>query len=330
MPESTRPILVTGAAGFIGSHVCEALLRRGERVIGLDNFDGFYGSDEKRRNLAEVERTAGEAGRGSFRLADIDITNAAVMGALMDAERPGGVIHLAGKPGVRPSIKDPAGFMRANVEGTAAVLDAARRAGVERLVLASSSSVYGDQSRTPFSETDDVSEPISPYAASKRACELLAFTFHHLYKLPIGCLRFFTVYGPRQRPDLAIRKFIGVIARGERETLLGDGTQSRDFTFVDDIVSGVLAAHDRVEKFGCRIWNLGHAHPVTVNEMLATIARVVGKPSLIVPGPPSPGDVKTTCADLTRSRAELGYGPRVAFEEGVRRQWAWQRDRMGL
>lgn len=323
MPDTTSTIIVTGAAGFVGSHVCEALLRRGDRVLGLDNFDSFYARDVKRRNLSEVERTAASLRAGAFRFAELDLSDFGAVNDFFERERPTGVIHLAGKPGVRPSIKDPMSFMRANVEATSTVLEAARRAGVKRVALASSSSVYGDQTKTPFSETDDVSNPISPYAASKRACELLAATFHHLYQLPIASLRFFTVYGPRQRPDLAISKFIRLISRGESDTLLGDGSQSRDFTFVDDIVSGVLAAHDRIERHGCRIWNLGHAHPVTVREMLDTISRVVGKPSLIKPGPPSPGDVQVTYADLSRSRAELGYEPKVNFEEGIRRQWEW-------
>lgn len=323
MPDTTSTIIVTGAAGFIGSHVCEALLRRGDRVLGLDNFDSFYARDVKRRNLAEVERTAAALRPGAFRFAELDLNDFSAVADFVERERPTGVIHLAGKPGVRPSIKDPMSFMRANVEATSTVLEASRRTGVKRVVVASSSSVYGDQTKTPFSETDDVSHPISPYAASKRACELLAATFHHLYQLPIASLRFFTVYGPRQRPDLAISKFIRLISRGESDTLLGDGSQSRDFTFVDDIVSGVLAAHDRIERHGCRIWNLGHAHPVTVREMLDTISRVVGKPSLIKPGPPSPGDVQVTYADLSRSRAELGYEPKVNFEEGIRRQCEW-------
>ncbi len=323
MPDTTSTIVVTGAAGFIGSHVCEALLRRGDRVLGLDNFDSFYARDVKRGNLSEVERTAASLRPGAFRFAELDLNNVSAVTDFFERERPTGVIHLAGKPGVRPSMKDPMSFMRANVEATSTVLEASRRTGVKRVALASSSSVYGDQTKTPFSETDDVSNPISPYAASKRACELLAATFHHLYQLPIASLRFFTVYGPRQRPDLAISKFIRLISRGESDTLLGDGSQSRDFTFVDDIVGGVLAAHDRIERHGCRIWNLGHAHPVTVREMLDTIARVVGKPSLVKPGPPSPGDVQVTYADLSRSRAELGYEPKVNFEEGIRRQWEW-------
>lgn len=323
MPDTSSTIIVTGAAGFIGSHVCEALLRRGDRVLGLDNFDSFYGRDVKRGNLAEVERAAASMRAGAFHFAELDLSDFSAVNEFFERERPTGVIHLAGKPGVRPSIKDPMSFMRANVEATSTVLEAARRTGVKRVALASSSSVYGDQTKTPFAETDDVSHPISPYAASKRACELLAATFHHLYQLPIASLRFFTVYGPRQRPDLAISKFIRLISRGESDTLLGDGSQSRDFTFVDDIVSGVLAAHDRIERFGCRIWNLGHAHPVTVREMLDTISRVVGKPSLVKPGPPSPGDVQVTYADLSRSRAELGYDPKVNFEDGIRRQWEW-------
>jgi UDP-glucuronate 4-epimerase len=223
---------------------------------------------------------------------------------------------------VRPSLIDPAGYLHANVMGTQALLTEASRAHCDRVVLASSSSVYGDSTPVPFREDADVSRPISPYAASKRACELIAATHHHLTGLPIGCLRFFTVFGPRQRPDLAIALFLNKIARGEPITMFGDGSMSRDFTYIDDIVVGVLAAHDRISAHGYRIWNLGHHQPVLLRDMIATVERVVGKRAEILHQPHQPGDVQRTYADITRARDELGFDPRTPFEEGVRRQWA--------
>jgi UDP-glucuronate 4-epimerase len=314
------PILITGAAGFIGSHVCAAMLRRGERVVGLDNFDPFYPREIKERNLAEVR--AGASG-SAFEFVQGDICDAS-LAPVFDRVRPRGVVHLAAKAGVRPSIKDPAGYARANVLGTAAVLEEAKRVGCERVVMASSSSVYGNSPTVPFSETQDVSNPISPYAATKRSCELIAHTHWHLTKMPTACLRFFTVFGPRQRPDLAISMFMRRIASGETIPLFGEGT-SRDYTFIDDIVAGVLASYDRIDRHGYRVWNLGGSHPVSLEDMVATIARVVGREAKVERGPMQPGDVQRTWADLSRSGAELGFRPTTSFEDGVRKQWEWLR-----
>ena len=195
--------------------------------------------------------------------------------------------------------------------------------GCGRFLLASSSSVYGNNPKVPFSESDDVSEPISPYAATKRGAELICHAMHHLHAIPTACLRFFTVFGPRQRPDLAISRFLDLIDRQQPEALFGDGSAQRDFTFVGDIVAGVLAAYDRVPAFGYRVWNLGGSNPVTVTELVSTIARVVGKPSTLIAGQKRPGDVERTFADLTRSRAELAYEPRTTLEQGIRAQWEW-------
>lgn len=321
-----RPIVVTGAAGFIGSAVARALLARGEAVIGVDNFDPFYSRGRKERNVGAVAVAAREAGgSGSWRFAELDLCDAGALSAAFRDARPAGVIHLAAKAGVRPSIADPVGYMRANVLGTQAVLSAGAAAGVERFVLASSSSVYGNASRVPFSEEDEAIEPISPYAASKRACELLAFTHHHLTRTPVANLRFFTVFGPGQRPDLAISLFMGKVSRGEAITMFGDGSMARDFTYIDDIVSGVLAAYDRIDRFGLRTWNLGNSSPVLLREMIAAIGRVTGRVPEVRPAPMQPGDVERTYADLSRSRAELDFSPRVAFEEGLARQWAWMK-----
>ena len=315
--------MVTGAAGFLGSHVCEALLRRGRAVVGIDNFDSFYARAIKDRNLAEVRRAAGGGGAAAFDFLEADLCDHERVVREFRAVRPQGVIHLAAKAGVRPSIADPVGFMRANVLGTQVVLDAAREAGCERAVLASSSSVYGNAKIVPFSEEHAVDSPISPYAASKRACELLASTHHTLTKMPTACLRFFTVYGPRQRPDLAVSLFLGRVARGEAIEMFGDGTSSRDYTYCDDIVSGVLSAWERIDAHGYRVWNLGNSSPVTLTEMIATIGRVAGRAPRVNRRPMQAGDVERTYADIARSRRELGYEPRTSFEEGVRKQWAW-------
>jgi UDP-glucuronate 4-epimerase len=310
-------ILITGCAGFIGSHLAQALSARGDRVIGIDNFDPFYPRARKEQNVAE-------SGLGDVLTADI--CDPAALREVFTRARPDGVIHLAAKAGVRPSIEDPVGYARANVLGTAAVLNEAARAGCSRIVIASSSSVYGNNAKTPFAEDDRVDNPISPYAATKKACELIAHTHWSLTNMPTACLRFFTVFGPRQRPDLAIASFMRRIARGEEIQMFGDGSMSRDFTYIEDIVGGIVAAYDRIPAHGYRIWNLGSDRPLRLDEMIATIGRVVGKEPLIRRMPVQPGDVERTWADLTRSRAELGYAPRTKFEDGVARQWAWLRE----
>ncbi|MFO0857608.1 MAG: SDR family NAD(P)-dependent oxidoreductase [Phycisphaerales bacterium] len=317
MPHSST-ILVTGAAGFIGSHVAQALLERGVRVVGVDNFDSYYAKPIKLRNLRE-------AGLPDADMCDVDITNAAALASVFDRFKPDGVIHLAAKAGVRPSIADPAGYMHTNVVGTTLILQNATRVGCSRVVMASSSSVYGNAKQSPFHEELDVSNPISPYAASKRACELVAFTHHHLTQLPIASLRFFTVFGPRQRPDLAIGMFLKRISQGEPIQMFGDGSTARDYTFIDDIVQGVLASYDAIPKHGVRTWNLGNNKPVTLREMISTIERVVGKQAKIEQKPMQPGDVERTCADITRSQQELSYQPHTSFADGVAKHWEWMR-----
>ncbi len=322
MPEESGPIIVTGAAGFIGSHVCEALLARNERIVGVDNFDPFYDERAKQRNVECIERRARETA-GSFSLVRADICDADAMTALMSRTRPRGVIHLAAKAGVRPSIADPVGYTRANLMGTSVLFEAAKQSGVARFVMASSSSVYGNNQKVPFAETDDVSGPVSPYAATKRSCELLAHSHWHLTRMPTACLRFFTVFGPRQRPDLAISHFMRRISQGQEISMFGDGESSRDYTYIDDIVRGVIASYDRIDRHSYRIWNLGGSSPVTLKDMIAAISRTVGREARIKQLPMQPGDVERTWADLSRSRAELDYAPATPFDEGVRRQWAW-------
>lgn len=320
---SSAPVLVTGAAGFIGSHVVEHLLAMGRPVVGVDNFDPFYNPALKHAAVAHLRGLA----PGSFRLVEADISDQHAMEELFRSVRPEGVIHLAAKAGVRPSIEDPAGYARANVLGTAVVLHQADRFKSSRIVVASSSSVYGNSPTAPFREDQDVSEPISPYAATKRACELIGHTHWRLTGMPTAMLRFFTVYGPRQRPDLAISKFLGRIASDAPIEMYGDGTTSRDYTYVDDIVTGVLAAYDRIGAHGYRVWNLGGSKPVSLAEMIATIGKVVGREPRVVRAPMQPGDVDRTWADTSRSESELGFLPKVTFEEGVRRQWQWAQGR---
>ncbi len=309
-------ILVTGAAGFIGSHVVHALARRGDTAVGLDNFDPFYGRGQKDANVRA----------GGVPVVEGDICDPATVGRVLREHRVDGIIHLAARAGVRPSLADPVGYARVNVLGTSVILDEAAKAGCSRVVVASSSSVYGNNEKTPFSETDSVDAPISPYAATKKSCELIGHTHWSYTKMPTAMLRFFTVYGPRQRPDLAISLFMRRIARGEPIQMFGDGSMSRDFTYVDDTVAGILAAYDRIPAHGYRVWNLGSDRPWRLDAMIAAIATVVGREPVIERRPMQPGDVDRTWADLARSRAELGYDPRTPFEEGLRRQWLWLRD----
>lgn len=312
-------VLLTGGAGFIGSHLADALLARGAAVTILDNFDPFYSRSIKEANLrAALERGAA--------LMEGDITSEADVSRAFDAAQPDTIVHLAARAGVRPSIADPARYALVNVVGTQHLLNEAVRRSVPRFVVASSSSVYGNNPKTPFAESDDVSRPISPYAATKVATELLCSTAAHLHDLSITALRFFTVYGPRQRPDLAIHRFLDRVSRSEAIPVFGDGSSSRDYTYIDDIVDGVLRAIDRcgqVERYRC--FNLGGEQPVTLAEMIEAVERTVGRKAVIDRRGEQPGDVRQTWADLTRSRAELGYQPRTRLLDGMKKQWEWMR-----
>jgi len=312
-------VLVTGAAGFIGSHLCEALLARGDRVVGLDNFNDFYDPAIKRGNLA------GLTGRPGFALVEGDIRDGAALARVLAEHAPTSVVHLAAMAGVRPSLKDPALYHDVNCTGTAVLLQAAHAAGIGRFVFGSSSSVYGGNPKVPFHEDDDVSRPVSPYAATKRANELTCHTFHHLYGMDIACLRFFTVYGPRQRPEMAIHKFVRMTEAGEALPLFGDGRSERDYTYIDDILDGLLKAHDRSRGF--RLYNLGESRTISLRELVAAVGRALGKEPRVDWLPPQPGDVPRTYADIGRARAELGYDPRVGLEEGLRRFVEWFRAR---
>jgi UDP-glucuronate 4-epimerase len=308
-------ILVTGAAGFIGSHLCDALLEGGHAVMGLDNFNDFYDPAIKARNIADAEA------HPAFELVRGDILDRALLADLFGRFRPDVVVHLAAWAGVRPSIDRPGLYQRVNIEGTTNLLEQCRASGVDRFVFASSSSVYGDREQVPFREDDRVDMPISPYAATKAAGELLCYTWHHLFGLHCHCLRFFTVYGPRQRPEMAIHKFARLMAAGQPITLYGDGSSSRDYTFVDDIVAGVVASVERVQ--GYRIYNLGESKTTTLAELVDHLARSLGVTPTIERLPLQPGDVSRTFADLTRARGELDYDPKVDIATGIDRFVGW-------
>ncbi len=314
-------ILVTGAAGFIGSHTAEALLRRGDTVVGVDNFDPFYDRALKQRNLDDV----GTAGGGRFAFVEGDLCDAAVLDQLWQRGPFDVVVHLAAKAGVRPSIDDPAAYVRANLEATALLLERCRRDGPRRVVFASSSSVYGADSAAPFGEDARCDRPVSPYAATKRAGELLAHTYAHLHGFDLTCLRFFTVYGPRQRPEMAFHKFATLLWRGLAVPQFGDGSSSRDYTYIDDIVAGVLGAVDRPQGFA--VFNLGGDREIRLDEVVALLAAALQRPLRIERKPDAPGDVPRTCADLTLARESLGYSPHTTIEEGIGRFAAWFADK---
>lgn len=311
-------MLVTGAAGFIGSHVCEHLAGAGFLVIGIDNFCDFYDRRWKEANVQAISP--------AVRVEEVDILDEPRISGVIRSARPAAIVHLAAMAGVRPSIQQPALYARVNVEGTTQLLEAARQSGVGRFVFASSSSVYGNNPKVPFHEDDDVSKPISPYAATKRAAELVCHAFHHLHHLPVACLRFFTVYGPRQRPDLAIQKFARLIERGRPIPMYGDGSSSRDYTYVDDVVAGVLGALNRVGEAGYRIYNVGGSSPVTLRELVAGLESALGKQAILDRRPAQPGDVERTFADVSRARRELCYEPTTSLKEGLNRFVRWLRD----
>jgi nucleoside-diphosphate-sugar epimerase len=313
-------VLVTGAAGFIGSHLVERLLARGDEVVGVDNFDPLYPRAIKERNLEAACRSRG------FRFHELDVADAGALRRLVTPETV--IVHLAAKAGVRPSISDPAGYVRANVTATQGMLDAARAAGAKRLVFGSSSSVYGDDTAPPFAESAPAMHPISPYAATKRAAELLIEALAPHWGFQAAALRFFTVYGPRQRPDLAIHSFTRRILTGEPITMFGDGTEARDYTYIDDIVTGVVAAVDWTHgaPVGLELFNLGGNEAVTLTRMIDTITAAVGVTPVIVRAPRQAGDVRVTSADLSKSGRVLGYRPAVAFPEGIRRFVDWYRE----
>jgi len=302
--------LVTGGAGFIGSHVCEELLRRSHAVWAFDDLNDFYDPKLKQRNLRDIQSLA-----KPFEFIHGDITDRAALNEVFAAAKFDQIIHLAARAGVRPSLAEPALYHRVNVEGTVNLLEAARAHAVKKIIIASSSSVYGVNSKVPFAESDPIFAAISPYAASKLACEALGHVYHHVYGMDIVMLRFFTVYGPRQRPDLAIHKFARLIRAGKPIPVFGDGSTARDYTYITDILQGVLACTER--EFGYQIFNLGESDTVTLARLIQLLEKSLGRKAIIEKHPLQPGDVPLTCADITKARQKLDYHPAVKIETGI-------------
>ena len=316
-----RNVLVTGGAGFIGSHLVARLLAEGGwRVVVVDDFNDFYDPALKRRNVGP------HLGRADFALREADIRDRAALEEVFAETRFDCVVHLAARAGVRPSLSEPVLYAETNINGTVNLLELAREHKVRQFVFGSSSSVYGENEKVPFAEDDPVNRPISPYAATKAAGELLCHTYSHLFGLRCVCLRFFTVYGARQRPDLAIHKFARLISEGKPIPVFGDGTTRRDYTFVEDIVAGVRAAMD-YEESGYEVVNLGGSRTVSLSELIALLEHELGQKAIIDRQPPQPGDVPQTYADVTKARRLLGYDPQTPIEEGIRRFVEWFKSR---
>ena len=303
-------VLVTGAAGFIGSHLAEQLIRQGHRVIGLDNFDDFYPPSIKRENIRALESEEG------FSMIEGDIRDADLLSRIFSEYDISLVAHLAARAGVRPSIQQPLLYDDMNIRGTINMLEASRTCGIQQFVFTSSSSVYGLNTKVPFDENDKVDCPTSPYAASKAAAELLCRTYNHLYGLPITVLRLFTVYGPRQRPEMAIHKFTRMIESGEEVTVFGDGTSKRDYTYVSDIVDGITQAL-AYQNRGFEIFNLGDSRPIALDYLVSVIEEALEKKAMIKNMMMPPGDVPVTYAGISKARALLDYQPKISIEEGV-------------
>jgi UDP-glucuronate 4-epimerase len=302
--------LVTGGAGFIGSHVCEQLLRDGHSVWTFDDLNPFYAPELKRRNLRDIQSLA-----KPFEFIHGDLTDRAAVEEVFASVKFDQMIHLAARAGVRPSLEEPALYQRVNVEGTVNLLEAARIHGVKKIIIASSSSVYGVNSKVPFAESDPIFSAISPYAASKLACEALGHVYHHVYGFDIVMLRFFTVYGPRQRPDLAIRKFATLIQAGKPIPVFGDGSTARDYTYISDILDGIMACTRK--EFGYEIFNLGESETVKLSRLIELLEDSLAKKAVIERKPPQRGDVPLTCADISKARDRLGYNPTVKIDRGI-------------
>jgi UDP-glucuronate 4-epimerase len=316
-------VLVTGGAGFIGSHVVEKLINQDEEVVCLDNFDPFYAPPIKRRNLARV------ATHPRFHLFEGDIRDQRLLEKLFSDYSITRIFHAAAKAGVRPSIHDPLSYEAVNIQGTIGLLEMARKQPVKNFVFASSSSVYGNSKDLPFTEKQPLGAACSPYGATKQAGELFCATYHFLYRLPVIGLRFFTVYGPRQRPEMAIHKFCRLIDQGKPVPAYGDGTSQRDFTYIEDAVEGVMAALSYAGEVGkdkwCEMVNIGEAQTIELKELIGLLEKGLGKKAVVEHLPPQPGDVPATCADLEKAQRLLGYRPKTGIREGIRQFIKWYR-----
>jgi len=313
-----KKVLVTGGAGFIGSHVAEHLLARGDDVVIIDEMNDYYDVSIKETNLRLLKEAYGDDRVKIYRG---DICDETLMDVIFDQERPQWVCHMAARAGVRPSIQDPFVYIHSNIRGTTLLMELSHKYGVKNFVFASSSSVYGGSSSTYFSEDEAVDHPVSPYAATKKACELMAFTYHHLCKLNVSGLRFFTVYGPRGRPDMAPFKFIDRVSRGVQIQQFGDGTSSRDYTYISDIVDGVVRSIDRPYPY--QIFNLGKGDGTSLKDFIRLVEKYTGKEANKVILPDQPGDVPYTCADVSKAQRLLGYRSKVTFEEGIKMTTKW-------
>jgi len=312
-------ILVTGGAGFIGSHLVEKLLSQGKRIVVMDNFNDFYPTVYKRENIHTALQDS------NLTLYETDILNTAAGQEIFEKHHIEKVVHLAAYAGVRPSIERPLLYEEVNCKGTLNLLELSRIYKVKQFIFGSSSSVYGNNKKIPFSEDDPVNEPISPYGATKRAGELFCYNYHHLYKIPISCLRFFTVYGPRQRPDLAIRKFTELIDQDKQILMYGDGTTQRDYTFFSDVVDGVVSALN--SQFDFEITNLGNSTPIQLKTLIEIIEQELGKKAKIKRLPEQPGDMQRTYADIKKAERLLQYKPKVSIEQGIRLFVTWYKER---
>ena len=319
-------VAVTGGAGFIGSHLCEALLARGMKVINIDSFNNFYNPSIKYRNAGEILSFAKKNGvEHLYKIEEGDIRDLNFLKKVFEGYKVKTVVHLAAYAGVRPSIQNPSLYTDVNINGTLNLLEICKDYGIKEFVFASSSSVYGNNEKVPFSEGDCVDFPISPYAATKKAGELLCHTYHSLYNINIACLRFFTVYGPRQRPDLAIHKFTKLIDEGKTIELYGDGSTERDYTYIDDIIDGILKSMDWIDDEVCKygIFNLGESNTVSLNRMLQTLEDILQKRAVIRYLEMQPGDVIRTFANIEKSKKVLNYNPQTGFQEGMEKFISW-------
>jgi UDP-glucuronate 4-epimerase len=310
-----KNIFITGFAGFIGSHLTEQMLLSGNTVIGVDNFDSFYARSIKEKNISGFRNIK------NFRLYELDLLDKDGLKSVFETNKIDLVVHLAAKAGVRPSIVDPAGYYDTNVIGTLNLLEAMKKCGCKKMIFASSSSVYGNNKKVPFSEDDNADNPISPYAATKKAGELLCHTYYHLYGFNIFCLRFFTVYGPRQRPDLAIHRFAKLIMEGKTIPFYGDGNTARDYTFINDIVDGIMSAINNLN--GYDIFNIGESKTITLSKMVSVLENVLGKKAILEKLPLQIGDVERTYADISKAQRILNYSPSFSFEKGIEEFINW-------
>lgn len=313
-------ILVTGGAGFIGSHLCERLLKEGYSVICLDNFDSYYDPNLKIRNVEEVSKKYS----GPFTMVTGDIRNRDHLTELFKRNQIDVVFHLAARAGVRPSIVDPLLYEDVNLKGTITLLDVCKEFGMKNFIFASSSSVYGENQGVPFSETDLDIQPISPYGATKRAGELLCYSYHYLYGIHIACLRIFTAYGPRQRPEMAIHKFTSLIEQGKEIPMYGDGSSKRDYTYIDDLIDGMMTVLRHHQGF--EIYNLGESRTTSLKELIGLIESALGKKAKIKEMDPQPGDVSITYADITKAKRLLNYQPKIEMKEGIKRFVEWYKN----